>query len=154
MTPSRSTTVPIRGVDNHLRSWGDDGAPLLVLLHGAQDVSASWQFVVDALEHPWHVVAPDWRGHGLSGRSGADTYWFPDYVADLDLEALLRARTRPILFTCRTESEGGRFPDERRTERLKLLEDAARLGFDMLDVEARAGFDALVAAQNNMNAIV
>ena len=84
MTPSRSTTVPIRGVDYHLRSWGDDGAPLLVLLHGAQDVSASWQFVVDALEHPWHVVAPDWRGHGLSGRSGADTYWFPDYVADLD----------------------------------------------------------------------
>lgn len=70
-----------------------------------------------------------------------------DYVADLDLEALLRARTRPILFTCRTESEGGRFPDARRTERLKLLEDAARLGFDMLDVEARAGFDALVAAR-------
>jgi pimeloyl-ACP methyl ester carboxylesterase len=55
-----------------------------VLLHGSQDVSASWQFVVDALERDWQVVAPDWRGHGLSGRSGADTYWFPDYVADLD----------------------------------------------------------------------
>jgi pimeloyl-ACP methyl ester carboxylesterase len=84
MRASRSETVPIRGVDHHVRRWGPGHAPLLVLLHGSQDVSASWQFVVDALERDWHVVAPDWRGHGLSGRSGADTYWFPDYVADLD----------------------------------------------------------------------
>jgi pimeloyl-ACP methyl ester carboxylesterase len=84
MRPSRSEHVRIRGVDHHVRGWGDAHAPVLVLLHGSQDVSASWQFVVDALEHDWRVVAPDWRGHGLSGRSGADTYWFPDYVADLD----------------------------------------------------------------------
>ena len=84
MMASRSETVPIRGVDYHLRRWGPGHAPPLVLLHGSQDVSASWQFVVDALERDWQVVAPDWRGHGLSGRSGADTYWFPDYVADLD----------------------------------------------------------------------
>ena len=84
MTPSRSETVPIRGLDYHVRLWCDTRAPLLVLLHGSQDVSASWQFVVDALEHDWHVLAPDWRGHGLSGRSRADSYWFPDYVADLD----------------------------------------------------------------------
>ncbi|MCA3180377.1 MAG: alpha/beta hydrolase [Burkholderiaceae bacterium] len=84
MKASRSETVPIRGVDHHVRRWGPGHAPPLVLLHGSQDVSASWQFVVDALERDWHVVAPDWRGHGLSGRSGADTYWFPDYVGDLD----------------------------------------------------------------------
>ena len=34
-----------------------------------------------------------------------------DFVRDLDLPALIRARTKPILFTCRTEAEGGRFPD-------------------------------------------
>jgi len=84
MKPSRSEFVPIRGVRYHLRTWGPVDAPMLLLLHGAQDVSASWQFMVDALAHDWRVVAPDWRGHGLSGRSGADTYWFPDYVADLD----------------------------------------------------------------------
>ncbi len=84
MRASRSETVPIRGIDCHVRRWGPGHAPPLVLLHGSQDVSASWQFVVDALERDWQVVAPDWRGHGLSGRSGADTYWFPDYVADLD----------------------------------------------------------------------
>jgi pimeloyl-ACP methyl ester carboxylesterase len=30
------------------------------------------------------VIANDWRGFGLSERSHSDTYWFPDYVADLD----------------------------------------------------------------------
>jgi len=31
-----------------------------------------------------------------------------DFVRDLDLSAVLKARTKPILFTCRPESEGGR----------------------------------------------
>jgi pimeloyl-ACP methyl ester carboxylesterase len=58
------------------------------MLHGWMDVGASFQFVVDALKGDWHVIAPDWRGFGLSDRSGDDTYWFPDYLADLD--AILR----------------------------------------------------------------
>jgi pimeloyl-ACP methyl ester carboxylesterase len=48
------------------------------------DVAASFQFVADALEGRWRVLAPDWRGYGLTDRGGADCYWFPDYVADLD----------------------------------------------------------------------
>jgi pimeloyl-ACP methyl ester carboxylesterase len=40
--------------------------------------------VVDCLKGDWHVIAPDWRGFGLSQRSGDDTYWFPDYLADLE----------------------------------------------------------------------
>ena len=28
--------------------------------------------------------APDWRGYGLTSWSGTDSYWFPDYIADLD----------------------------------------------------------------------
>lgn len=54
------------------------------MLHGWMDVSASFQFVVDSLSRAWHVIAPDWRGFGLTQRSGADSYWFPDYVGDLD----------------------------------------------------------------------
>jgi pimeloyl-ACP methyl ester carboxylesterase len=53
------------------------------MLHGWGDVSASWQFVVDALRHDWQVIAPDWRGFGLS-QSNNDIYWFPEYLADLD----------------------------------------------------------------------
>ena len=84
MKTSQSVLVKIRGLDYHCRVWGDAHAPLLMLLHGYQDVSASWQFTVDALEREWFVVAPDWRGYGLTQWSGADTYWFPDYLGDLD----------------------------------------------------------------------
>ncbi|HZH05257.1 MAG TPA: alpha/beta hydrolase [Lautropia sp.] len=58
------------------------------MLHGWMDVSASFQFVVDALEGDWNVVAPDWRGFGLSeagpGRDRTDSYAFADYLGDLD----------------------------------------------------------------------
>jgi pimeloyl-ACP methyl ester carboxylesterase len=60
-----------------------DASPQLFLLHGWCDVSASWQFVVDALAGDWRIVAPDWRGFGLSEWNN-DVYWFPDYIADLD----------------------------------------------------------------------
>jgi pimeloyl-ACP methyl ester carboxylesterase len=30
------------------------------------------------------VLAPDWRGFGLTSWAGTDCYWFPDYLADLD----------------------------------------------------------------------
>jgi len=56
------------------------------MVHGWMDVGASYQFVVDAFEHDHYVIAPDWRGYGLTGaeRPLADSYWFPDYLADLD----------------------------------------------------------------------
>ena len=82
--PSRSTFLRIRDIDYHVREWGDPAAPLLVMLHGWMDVSASFQFLIDALEREWHVVGPDWRGYGLSEWSTAGSYWLPDYIADLD----------------------------------------------------------------------
>lgn len=88
MKNSRSRFLDIRGLRLHLREWGAAGAPRLYLLHGWMDASASFQFIVDALAHDWHVIAPDWRGFGKSAWCGADSYWFPDYFADLD--AILR----------------------------------------------------------------
>jgi pimeloyl-ACP methyl ester carboxylesterase len=67
-----------------LRHWGNDDAPKIFMLHGWMDVSASFQFVVDALSREWHVIAPDWRGFGLTECNGTDTYWFADYIGDLD----------------------------------------------------------------------
>jgi pimeloyl-ACP methyl ester carboxylesterase len=54
------------------------------MLHGWMDVSASFQFLIDALTRDWRVIAPDWRGFGLSAWGSAGSYWFPDYLADLD----------------------------------------------------------------------
>ncbi len=83
MKASQSLFLDIRGIKYHCRTWGQEGAPKVFMLHGFQDVSASWQFTVEAFEKDWHIIAPDWRGYGLSGWAGQDTYWFPDFVADL-----------------------------------------------------------------------
>lgn len=83
MRPSRSEFIALRGLRHHVRRWGATDAPRLFLLHGWMDMSASFQFLVDALRGDWQVIAPDWRGFGLSRWQGRP-YWFPDYVADLD----------------------------------------------------------------------
>jgi pimeloyl-ACP methyl ester carboxylesterase len=85
---SDSLFLEVRGLRYHVRRWppqsGHPGAPKMFLLHGWMDVSASFQFVVDALEDDWDVYAPDWRGYGLTEWGKSDSYWFPDYIADLD----------------------------------------------------------------------
>ena len=68
-----------------MRHWIGAPARKVVLLHGWMDVSASFLFLVDAMSQDWDVYAPDWRGYGLTAWSGADSYWFPDYIGDLDL---------------------------------------------------------------------
>ncbi|MGQ2923856.1 MAG: alpha/beta fold hydrolase [Hydrogenophaga sp.] len=87
--PSRTEFVPVRHLQYHVRQWGepDSTQPPLVLVHGWMDVSASWQFVVDAMRSARWIIAPDWRGFGLTRASdpAPDSYWFPDYLADLDV---------------------------------------------------------------------
>jgi pimeloyl-ACP methyl ester carboxylesterase len=84
--PSRSEFVPIRNLTYHVRLWGEPGPAKvpLVMVHGWMDVAASWQFVVDAFARDHYVIAPDWRGYGLTEAPAADSFWFPDYLADLD----------------------------------------------------------------------
>ena len=83
---SHSEFVPIRNLKYHVRLWGTpspDKVPL-VLVHGWMDVAASYQFVVDALAGEHFVIAPDWRGYGLTEGPVTDNYWYADYLADLD----------------------------------------------------------------------
>lgn len=92
--PSQSRFLTVRHLRYHVRQWGDDALrqddrPPLVMLHGWMDVGASFQFLVDALSATEGVDrliwAPDWRGYGLTeGPPGTDSYWFPDYIGDLD----------------------------------------------------------------------
>lgn len=79
----RSVRHRLRGVDYHITEWGERDRRLLVFLHGWGDAGATFQFVVDELKQEWFVIAPDWRGFGES-RCEAESYWFPDYLADLD----------------------------------------------------------------------
>jgi pimeloyl-ACP methyl ester carboxylesterase len=96
MKPSRSEFITVRGLKYHIRHWGSEAAPKLFMVHGWMDVSASFQFAVDCLQRDWHVIAPDWRGFGLTARSGADSYWFPDYLGDLDAILHHYSPTQPV----------------------------------------------------------
>jgi pimeloyl-ACP methyl ester carboxylesterase len=98
-----SRFVTARGLRHHVLQWGDFASasaerPPLVLLHGWMDVAASFQFVVDALDalegDSRCVIALDWRGFGQTESPALDTYWFPDYLGDLD--ALLDAMVEPV----------------------------------------------------------
>jgi len=82
----RSEFVDIRNLKYHVLVWGNPapGKVPLVMVHGWMDVAASYQFVVDAFAQDHYVIAPDWRGYGLTESPGTDNYWFPDYLADLD----------------------------------------------------------------------
>jgi len=88
---STSKFLPVRHHEYHVRQWSDAGggpSTPVVLLHGWMDVSASWQFMVDALPQEFadsrSMVAPDWRGYGLTTGPETDAFWFPDYLGDLD----------------------------------------------------------------------
>jgi len=82
----RSSFVPLRHLQYHVREWGTprpDVVPLF-MMHGWMDMGASFQFVIDAFEADRHIIAPDWRGYGLTHPGQVDSFWFPDYLADLD----------------------------------------------------------------------
>jgi pimeloyl-ACP methyl ester carboxylesterase len=94
--PVRSNRHRIRGVDYHVHEWGDDSQAQLVFLHGWGDTGLTFQFVVDELGDPWHVIAPDWRGFGRSS-DRATGYWFPDYLADLDALMSVYSPSAPVI---------------------------------------------------------
>ena len=102
-TVAASRFVEARGLRHHILEWGDarhvtPDRPSLVMLHGWMDVAASFQFVVDALSVDRHVLALDWRGFGATDTPQADTYFFQEYLGDLDmvLDRLFGAVGAPI----------------------------------------------------------
>lgn len=61
--------VAVRGVPIHWRSWGEAGAPGIVLIHGGAAHARWWDHLgpLLAAAGPRHVVALDLSGHGDSG---------------------------------------------------------------------------------------
>jgi pimeloyl-ACP methyl ester carboxylesterase len=111
---AKTVTLKVRGLRHAVQTWGEPAhatpeRPLLLMLHGWMDVGASFQFVVDALaEHEGTqrvIAAPDWRGFGGSDSGGADSFWFPDYLGDLD--AIADALSPDVPFDLLGHSMGG-----------------------------------------------
>lgn len=56
----------VNGLRLHYLDWGSRGKPALVLLHGGSAYAQWWDFFAPAFADDFHVIAPDWRGHGDS----------------------------------------------------------------------------------------
>ncbi|MEC9359652.1 MAG: alpha/beta hydrolase [Pseudomonadota bacterium] len=83
MSAPRSEFLRLRGLRFHVRRLGAADRPWLFVLHGWSDTARTFEPMLAPLAEHWQIVVPDLRGFGHSQWSG-DTYWFPDYVADVD----------------------------------------------------------------------
>jgi 3-dehydroquinate dehydratase/shikimate dehydrogenase len=76
-----------------------------------------------------------------------------DSVSDPDVAAALEGRTLPVIVTCRARWEGGGFRGAEE-ERRRILQQALDLGAEYVDVEWRAGFDDLIAADHGRRTVL
>jgi len=96
--------ITINSLNIHYRDWGDPQFPPLVILHGFDAHSRSWDNVAAALADRFRVIVPDLRGNGESS-------WAPEYTWELmveDILSLMNALDLSKTALC-GHSMGGRF---------------------------------------------
>ncbi|MFT7131881.1 MAG: pimeloyl-ACP methyl ester carboxylesterase [Cyclobacteriaceae bacterium] len=67
----------------HYLDWGNEGAPPLLLVHGNRDHCHNWDWVAQELRNDYHIIAPDFRGHGDSQWVYGSGYSHSEYIYDL-----------------------------------------------------------------------
>ena len=67
----------------HYLDWGNAQAPPLLLIHGNRDHAHNWDWTAARLQHRYHIIAPDLRGHGDSQWSRGSMYAPAEYVYDI-----------------------------------------------------------------------
>ena len=145
MSEPREQFVDAQGLPIHCLEWGERAGQPLILVHGYLDLAYSWKAFVAALQErqqaPLWIIAPDCRGHGDSGWTGAGGYYhFPDYVFDLDCVIRALGVTR---FNLIGHSMGGTisflysgtFPE--RVANLVLVEGVGPAGMEFADAPPR-----------------
>jgi lipase len=104
------------------RDWGEEGAPVLVCLHGVTNHGRHFARLAERLADRFHVVALDLRGHG-------DSDWEPPWNLEQHVADVLEAAP-PGPAAWLGHSFGGRVAYEaaaaapERVERLVLLDPA------------------------------
>lgn len=83
MSGPESRFYQAQGLRLHYWDWGNENAPLMLLVHGGRDHGRSWDLIARALQPHYHVLAPDLRGHGDSDWARGSSYSLTDYVYDL-----------------------------------------------------------------------
>ncbi|MGA9872496.1 MAG: alpha/beta fold hydrolase, partial [Rhodococcus sp. (in: high G+C Gram-positive bacteria)] len=73
--------VEVQGTTIRTRSWGDEDAPGVLLVHGGAAHSGWWDHVAPFLARRYRVTALDLSGHGDSGRR--DEYGLDVWAAEV-----------------------------------------------------------------------
>ncbi|MGE0878291.1 MAG: alpha/beta fold hydrolase [Acidimicrobiia bacterium] len=100
---SRQTVI--RSQRFHFSEWGQPGRQQILLLHGGNQSSHSWDLVSLHLSDRFHVFALDQRGHGDSEWSRELDYSIDAMVADAKAFIADQRLSNPIVFG---HSMGGR----------------------------------------------
>jgi esterase len=100
---SRQTVL--RGMRFHFTEWGDPDAPPVLMLHGGNQSSHSWDLVSLHLSNRFHVYALDQRGHGDTEWSRELDYSMEAMTADVLAFIGDQEIVRPVIFG---HSMGGR----------------------------------------------
>lgn len=101
----RSRHTVLRHQRFHFTEWGEPGNPQVLLLHGGNQSSHSWDLVSLHLADRYHVFALDQRGHGDSEWSPELDYSIDTMVADAAAFIADQRLHQPIVFG---HSMGGR----------------------------------------------
>ncbi|KAI9196579.1 hypothetical protein LWI28_025134 [Acer negundo] len=65
MSEIRHRTVHVNGIDMHVAEKGEEGAPVILFIHGFPELWYSWRHQIEALSAlGYRAVAPDLRGYG------------------------------------------------------------------------------------------
>src|SRR5438128_1702358 len=94
-TEPTEQTLLVNNIRLHLRDWGGEGPPLL-LLHGLASSCHIWDLVAPQLRQVSRVIALDQRGHGESEKTEGG-YDFASVTADLRAVVEALQLERPIL---------------------------------------------------------
>ena len=86
----RSDFYLSQGLKLHFSEWPNPHGSDMVLLHGMQDHSRTWDALVERFIADYRVLAPDLRGHGNSAWVKGAAYEMMDYVYDLHQLVLLK----------------------------------------------------------------
>lgn len=88
--------IDVRGAKIRVKTWGEEDAPGIVLVHGGAAQSGWWDHIAPLLARHYRVAALDLSGHGDSSRR--DVYglevWLTEVLATVDFANFLRP---PIL---------------------------------------------------------
>ena len=76
--------VTCNGMNFHYLDWGNEGAPVMLLLHGLRGHCHSWDDVAARFCGDYHVLALDQRGRGETDWAPRGDYSTDAFVADVE----------------------------------------------------------------------